>query len=469
MAFIFYDTETTGINVYFDQILQFAAILTDDNLVEVERFEIRSRLLPHTVASPGAMNVTNVTAAQLHQPGYPSHYEMICQIRDKLLDWEPAQFIGHNSLKFDEVLLRSAFYKNLFPPYLTNMNGNNRFDTYIALQAAHLYEPSAIVVPTGLNGKPSFKLDQIAPANGFNHANAHEAMSDVEATIHMTRLLRERAPETWSRGMRFCHKNSVADFCNDEEIFGLTEFYFGKPYTFLLHQIGRNPHDNNEIIAFDLSVDPDDLFGLSDIEMIDRITRAPKPIRRFRANGFPMLVDADDAHPYSKAQGIEFEVLEDRAQRLRLDSELTAKLISAFLQSKPDYEDSPHVEENLYSGFADNNDSALMEQFHEADWSERYNIVCRFNDPRYRELGEQLIYFESPEHLSPEIRRKWLGITNARLMGTGDPCPALTIPDAIQQADDLLANLDGQNQRLLLEHRALLVAQLEKLQNEGAQ
>lgn len=468
MAFIFYDTETTGINVHFDQILQFAAILTDDNLVEVERFEIRSRLLPNTVASPGAMNVTNVTAAQLHEPMYPSHYGMVRQIRDKLLEWEPAQFIGHNSLKFDEVLLRSAFYKNLFPPYLTNMNGNNRFDTYIALQAAHLYEPNAIAVPIGPNGKPSFKLDQIAPANGFNHANAHEAMSDVEATIHMTRLLRDRAPETWSRGMRFCHKNSVADFCNAEEVFGLTEFYFGKPYTFLLHQIGRNPYDNNEIIAFDLSVDIDDLIGLSDIEMIDRLTRTPKPIRKFRANGFPMLVDADEAHPYSKVEGIELEVLEDRAQRLRGEPELTATLMSAFLQSKPDYADSPHVEENLYSGFADINDNALMQQFHEAEWSERYNIVCGFNDPRYRELGEQLIYFEAPEHLSPEIRRSWFEKTNARLMGTGDPCPALTIPAAIQQADDLLANVDGPKQQLLLGHRSLLLAQLMQLQNEGS-
>ena len=125
MAFVFYDTETTGTHLHFDQILQFAAILTTDDLVEVERFEIRSRLLPHVVASPGAINVTSVTAAQLHDPAYPSHYEMACRIHQKLTEWEPAQFIGHNSIDFDEVLLRSAFYKSLLPVYLTNTNGNS--------------------------------------------------------------------------------------------------------------------------------------------------------------------------------------------------------------------------------------------------------------------------------------------------------------------------------------------------------
>jgi DNA polymerase III epsilon subunit-like protein len=44
MNFIFYDTETTGTDTTFDQILQFAAIRTDDDLRELDRFEIRCLL-----------------------------------------------------------------------------------------------------------------------------------------------------------------------------------------------------------------------------------------------------------------------------------------------------------------------------------------------------------------------------------------------------------------------------------------
>ena len=56
MSLVFLDVETTGTNTTFDQILQFAAILTDHDLKEIERFEIRSRLLPHIVPSPGAIS-----------------------------------------------------------------------------------------------------------------------------------------------------------------------------------------------------------------------------------------------------------------------------------------------------------------------------------------------------------------------------------------------------------------------------
>ena len=77
MSFVFYDTETTGINASFDQILQFAAIRTDADLNEIERFEVRSRILPGMLASPHALKVTGVRATQLVDPELPSHYEMM--------------------------------------------------------------------------------------------------------------------------------------------------------------------------------------------------------------------------------------------------------------------------------------------------------------------------------------------------------------------------------------------------------
>src|SRR5580658_3679234 len=139
MGFVFYDTETTGTDAAFDQILQFAAIHTDPQLNELERFEIRCRLSPHIVPAPGAMHLTRVPAARLFDPGLCSHYEMMCRVRARLLAWSPALFIGYNSLQFDEHLLRQAFYKSLHPPYLTNSDGNSRSDALRIVQAASLF------------------------------------------------------------------------------------------------------------------------------------------------------------------------------------------------------------------------------------------------------------------------------------------------------------------------------------------
>ena len=95
MPYVFYDTETTGVSTAFSQILQFAAIKTDDELKEIERFDVRCRLLPHVVPSPGALLVTKITPEQLVDKSLPSHYEAVVAIRRKLAEWSPAVFIGY--------------------------------------------------------------------------------------------------------------------------------------------------------------------------------------------------------------------------------------------------------------------------------------------------------------------------------------------------------------------------------------
>lgn len=468
MAIVFYDTETTGIKLHFDQILQFAAILTDNDLNEIERFETRSRILPNVVPSPGAMRLTKVSVDQLHDPALPSHYEMVRSIRGKLLEWQPALYIGHNSLRFDQVLLRSAFYKNLLPPYLTNSSGSGRIDTLNMVQWAHKYETGSIEVPTRPDGQPAFRLDQLAPANGFDHAHAHDAMSDVEATIHMARLLRNNVPDTWSRAMRFSNKTNVIDFCESEMIFGLTEYYFRDYYSYLLHQVGRNPHDGNEIIAFDLFYDPAEFAELSDAAMSRELRSSPKPLRRVRANALPGLIDAEDAHPHTRVSHLRLTTLEERAEALAGDEALRDRLLLAHMQARPEYQDSVHVEEKLYSGFATTQDNERMDMFHESDWSVRAVLISEFEDPRFQELGEQLIYFEAPEVLASERRQYWEDRTARRLLGIGEPCEALTLPAALQEVNDLLAVAVGETRDLLVGHRDRIVVDLARLQSKLA-
>src|SRR4051812_17276350 len=128
MSLVFYDTETTGVETRFDQILQFAAIKTDAFFEEVDRFEIRCKLLPHVVPAPSAMAVSGVRVSQLIDEGSLSHYEMVRAILAKLQEWSPAVFGGWNTIRFDEELFRQALYKTLHKPYLTNTGGNSRTD-----------------------------------------------------------------------------------------------------------------------------------------------------------------------------------------------------------------------------------------------------------------------------------------------------------------------------------------------------
>ena len=51
-SYLFYDIETTGLNKAFDQVLQFAAVRTDNKLNELDRHSIRIKLRPDIIPSP---------------------------------------------------------------------------------------------------------------------------------------------------------------------------------------------------------------------------------------------------------------------------------------------------------------------------------------------------------------------------------------------------------------------------------
>ena len=149
MSFVLYDTETTGTNTTFDQILQFGAVKTDHELRELDRFEIRCRLLPHVVPSPGAMRVTGVTAEQLTDPDLPSHYQMVRAIKAKLDEWSPSIFIGHNSMTFDEHLMRQALYKTLHASISHQHKRQFPLGQSADHAAVNLFQPGILSVPVG--------------------------------------------------------------------------------------------------------------------------------------------------------------------------------------------------------------------------------------------------------------------------------------------------------------------------------
>jgi exodeoxyribonuclease-1 len=119
MKYIFYDTETTGINPEFNQILQFAALEADEDLNELNLINIKCRPVHYIVPSPTAMVVTKVRPSELLSRKY-SHLEMVYEMRNWILQRTPSLLIGHNSIKFDENFVRHSLYKTLYPVYLTN-------------------------------------------------------------------------------------------------------------------------------------------------------------------------------------------------------------------------------------------------------------------------------------------------------------------------------------------------------------
>ena len=463
MPYVFYDTETTGTATAFDQILQFAAIRTDDDLNELERFNIRCRLLPHIIPSPIALRVTHVTPAMLTDSALPSHYAMIRQIRNTLLAWSPATFIGFNSMSFDENLLRQALFQTLHPAYLTNTNGNARSDALHVAHAASVYTPDALVVPTDEYGRQVFRLDRLALANGCHHDGAHEAMADVMATMYMARLIRNRAPDIWKAMDRATTKNAVKNYVATESLFSLTESYYGCAYSWLVTPCGQNPKDAGQLAVFDLSFNPDDYRFFSAEDLVAVLNASPKVIRSIRANRQPIMMPADAAPASTKALQIPPDERLRRVEVIQSDPEFRARVGQAQALRLADTDPPAHVEQRIYDGFPNAADEARMKQFHQVDWDDRSALATQIEDPRLGEFARRLIYFERPEMLSQAQSAELSAWMANRVLTEDESVPWMTVRKALRETDALLQDARGEEAHLLSEVKDFLHGRAEKI------
>jgi exodeoxyribonuclease I len=435
VVFVLYDVETTGLNKRFDQILQFAAVRTDADLVETSRFETRSRLMPHIVPSPRALHVTGMTIDDASSTSRPSHYSMVCEIANTLASWCPATFLGFNSIRFDEEFLRQAFYQCLHPIFLTNTNGNARADVLNLMRAATTLYPTVIRPGIEIDGRLSHHLGPLAATNGVVQGRAHDAEADVDAMLGLCRLVRDGAPALWSAFLRYSSKAAVADLVRDEEAFAYFDF-FGTPRVMhFLTRVGVSPNHANAHYCLDLECDIDGLRRLDDAALTERLAQEPKPIRRLKINSSPLLyplwdIDAD------RFLDLTEDELTRRASSVRANEEFMSALTRAAASHEPVYPPSEHVELQIYGGnFFSDADRELCRQFHASQWEARPEFVARFDDGRLKRLARRLIYYERP-HLFEEAELRAIAEDiEARRRGEGKHAspPWTTIDQALSE------------------------------------
>jgi exodeoxyribonuclease I len=453
MSFVFFDTETTGLKAGFDQILQFAAVRTDANLNEVDRFEMRCRMLPHVLPHPSALKVNRLPMERLADVNLPTHYAMVSHIQRTLLSWSPAVFVGFNSIRFDEEMLRHALFQCLYPAYLTSNNKNCRADALSLLMAASTASPTQLSVPLGAEDRPTFRLHAVAEANGIAQVQAHDALSDALITLGLCRLIRDRAPELWQGFVRFSNKATVADFVDSEEGFVLTEFFGGQAFHKPVVCLGLDPDQNNGRLCLRLDGDFEALLRMSEMELRAHLSIKPSPVRRFRINAAPTLTALHDAAVHMLGGSLVDEI-EDRARRLKSDASLIGRLTSAYVASRQTYPPSPHLEERIYNGFPGRADEARMEAFHKVPWSERITIAQSFEDERLRWFGLRLIYIEARVVLPKTVRDEVESLIAGQLLGDGTG--ALTYEQALNETDNLLKDAPDSSD-MLSKYRAYLL------------
>ncbi len=470
MSFIFYDLETSGLSAQWDVPLQSALIHTDADLNIQAELSFRARLPAHIVPSPGALLVTGVTPAMLEQAPL-SVGEMLGLIARAFNEWAPATIVTYNGLRFDEEVLRHAFFTHLLPPYSSQGPGLKRADLLVMLRAVRLLEPNAVTIPIGVNGKPSMKLGDVCRANGIalHEEDAHDALADTRATLALFRHLREVAPSTIARMLENTHKSGPAALLAGDEPIMLGGM------TAMVPVIGIAPSPRNAAgwAVADLSVDPASYLDGSAEEIAALLTaKGPRSIRTVRTNAQPILVGWENGAHAMPADRLDDAVYRQRARQVRDHAGFRKHLLLALANQYADAEPSHWPEATLYSGgFISDEQIRLSRRWHELDWAQRPAFADKlFTDVRLRAFANRLTFLEAAEHLSPAAwakGREWL---RHRLL-TEEEVPWLTLQKALGEIDAIRAQTEagaGERLRQIGEIERWLVERQQELARASA-
>ncbi|PIE74588.1 MAG: exodeoxyribonuclease [Deltaproteobacteria bacterium] len=205
-TYLFYDLETTGLNKCFDQIIQFAAIRTDKNFNELEKYNFKLALRDDIIMSPEAVLVHRISPLSLKEG--LNEYEAVLKIHE-IINVPGTISLGYNTLGFDDEFLRFSFYRNLLNPYSHQFKNNCfRMDIFPMAVFYYLFEEDIIKWPFKKDGGGvSLKLENLSLLNNLTKGQAHDALADVEATLNLARIF-SRNKKVWEYLVDFFVKKS---------------------------------------------------------------------------------------------------------------------------------------------------------------------------------------------------------------------------------------------------------------------
>ena len=209
-TFLWHDYETFGANTRRDRPAQFAAIRTDAALNEIgDPLMLYCQPANDYLPDPQSCLITGITPQLCLEKGVPEH-DFANRIEAEFA--QPGTIgVGYNTIRFDDEITRFMFWRNLIDPYAREwQNQCGRWDLLDVVRMTYALRPDGIAWPKKEDGTPSFKLEHLSKANGLLHEAAHDALSDVRATIALARLIRQHNPKLFDFALSLHKKDRVA-------------------------------------------------------------------------------------------------------------------------------------------------------------------------------------------------------------------------------------------------------------------
>jgi exodeoxyribonuclease-1 len=426
-SFYWHDYETFGADPARDRPAQFAGRRTNAKLEPVgEPLVIYCQPVIDVLPHPEACLLTGITPQLAQQRGVPEP-EFARQI---LAEFSRAGTCaaGFNSIRFDDEVSRHLFYRTFNDPYLREWyGGNSRWDLLDVMRLWHALRPQGLEWPQREDGATSFKLGHLSSANGIAHEHAHEALSDVDATIGLARRLRSAQPRLFEHALKLRDKKFAATLFNLREMTPLLHVSSKIPASrgciAVVAPLALHPRNNNQVIVYDLSFDPTDLLELDEDELRDRVFTADAdlpeglariPLKGVHLNKSPMLAPLSTlGQEQAERWGIDLVRCQEHRDLLFGVREALATKVRAVFAA-PEYEERD-AELSLYAGFLPDADKPRLQQVRESAPGALANFQGLFNDARYNELLLRYRARHFPQTLSADEQAQWREFVERKL------------------------------------------------------
>ncbi len=458
-SFLWHDYETFGAQARRDRPAQFAAIRTDSELNEIgEPVMLYCKPANDFLPEPEACLITGITPQICLERGIPE-YQFAAKIEQEFSQTGTIG-VGYNTIRFDDEITRFMFWRNLIDPYAREWQNNcGRWDILDMVRTTFALRPEGINWPTNDEGKPSFRLEHLSAANGLSHESAHDALSDVRATIALAKLIKNKQPKLFEFCLSLRKKERVATEIGlpNKKIFlhvsGMIPVERG--CITAVWPLAVHPQNRNEVIVWDLHYDPSELFTL-DAETIrqrmfskadalpEGVTRLP--IKSIHLNKSPIVISNLKTLSAERAAhwGCDMPLVHAHAAIAAEAPDMSRIWEEVFSRSAAVDVD---VDEDLYGGFIGNNDRRLLNDLRSMNAEQLNNAHPRFQDDRLEELLFRFRARNFPQSLSQDEQQLWEQHRAARLHD--GVAKALTIETLFERIDQLSETASERDEEIL--------------------
>ncbi len=454
-TFYWYDFETFGLNRRADRPAQFAGMRTDMDLNPVGGADVfYAKPSDDYLPQPESCLVTGLTPQLCEEKGMPES-DFAGEIWDRFN--QPGTIgIGYNTSGFDNEVARFLFWRNFLDPYSHQWrNGCSCWDLFPLVCAVWALRGDSIKWPLWKDIDPDrengadvcFKLEYLTKANGLVHSHAHDALSDVEATVGLAALIRGTEPKLWQWALANRTKEAVRTAVEKGPVVWISP-KFGQQRGFMrvAAQIPVSGVRGNEALMWDLAIDPSIVMTLSDEDLKSRFFarreelpegQEPLPIYRLAMNASPFVCPTLKVISAERQErfGVNAQEIVENWNRFRDLRDVIAERIGRLAgdRERPSPSD---VDFGLYDGgFASRHDAETMAQVRRTTPERLALGGIEFDDERFEKLLLRYRARNWPETLSKDERRLWPGFCRERLMEARDG--ALTVTDYFNEIDRL--------------------------------